>query len=340
MTSLPELDAYPRARLMHAGDTPVEKLPAMGNSLGISLSVKRDDCTSFAFGGNKVRQLEYYFGEALAQNADCLLITGAVQSNFVRTAVAAARKLGLEPFIQLEDRVPMTDDAYQTSGNVFLDEIFGADIRRYPDGEDEAGADRAMDELGQQLAAAGRRPYVVHLSMAHPPIGGLGYVNAGLELARQVDSTDTPDHVVVPSGSGLTHAGLLVGIRAAGWQVPVSGICVRRDAKLQRQRIAVRAAELCAMIGRPGLIGESDVEVDDCALLPGYGQLNDATREAVVMAARQEGMLLDPVYSGRTMAGLIKRARTGAFASGAHVLFVHTGGLAALFAYQNVLLEE
>jgi D-cysteine desulfhydrase/L-cysteate sulfo-lyase len=339
--SIPELEKYPRARLMHDVATPIEVLQGLGAELGLELLVKRDDCTSFAFGGNKVRQLEYYLGEARAENADCLLITGAVQSNFVRTAVAASRKLGLEPFIQLEDRVPLTDAFYQTSGNVFLGQLFGANIRRYPEGEDEAGADREMDELGRKLAAEGRRPYVIHLSIAHAPVGGLGYVNAGVELVQQTAAGEgQPDFVVVPSGSGLTHAGLLVGLRATGWQIPVIGICVRRDTDSQRQRIKTRAGELCAMIDRPGLISDDDIIVDDCALAPGYGQLNDQTREAIILAARKDGLLLDPVYSGRTMAGLIKRARSGEIPAGSRVLFLHTGGLAALFAYQNGLLAS
>lgn len=326
---------------MHEGATPVEAMPALSSELGIDVSVKRDDCSSYAFGGNKVRQLEYYFGEAQTQNADCLLITGAVQSNFVRTAVAVARKLGMKPYIQLENRVPMTDDFYQTSGNVLLDEVFGADIRRYPEGEDEAGADRAMDELAEQLTSQGKRPYVIHLSMAHPPLGGLGYVNAGIEVFRQYqDVKEKPETIVVPSGSGLTHAGLLVGLRAMGWRVPVTGICVRRDASQQRARILDRAALLAEMIGRKGLISEADVEVDDCALLPGYGQFNPQTQEAVKLCARLEGLLLDPVYSGRTMAGLVKRARAGEIDANSRVLFIHTGGLAALFAYQNVLLKD
>jgi D-cysteine desulfhydrase/L-cysteate sulfo-lyase len=197
-----------------------------------------------------------------------------------------------------------------------------------------------MDELGRELAAQGKRPYVVHLSLDHPPIGGLGYVNAGVEIFQQYQGIkEKPETIVVPSGSGLTHAGLLVGLRAMGWRVPVIGICVRRDAVQQSQRILRRAGELAEMIGRKGLIGEADVAVDDCALLPGYGQLNQQTREAVTLCARLEGLLLDPVYSGRAMAGLIKQARAGEIRPETRVLFIHTGGLAALFAYQDVLLD-
>ncbi len=155
---LGRLDALPRARLVHA-PTPLEALPNLTASLGgARLYVKRDDCTGLAFGGNKVRQLEFYLGQAQARNADTVLITGAVQSNFVRLAAAAARKLGLEIHIQLEERVPKTDPAYRNSGNVLLDRLLGATLYAYPDGEDEAGADQRLREIAARLEARGAAP--------------------------------------------------------------------------------------------------------------------------------------------------------------------------------------
>jgi len=201
--ALGRLDALPRARLAHT-PTPLEALPNLAASLGgARLYVKRDDCTGLAFGGNKVRQLEFYLGEAQARNADTVLITGAVQSNFVRLAAAAARKLGMEIHIQLEERVPKTDPAYRSSGNVLLDRLLGATLYSYSDGEDEAGADKRLRAIAAELEAQGRRPYVIPLAPGHPPLGALGYVEAARELLDQLAAQELGlDEIVVSSGSG------------------------------------------------------------------------------------------------------------------------------------------
>ncbi len=337
--NIPGLAAFPRQPL-NPDPTPLEDLPSLSRSLGIALSAKRDDCQTLAFGGNKVRQLEYYFGAAVQMAADSVLITGALQSNFTRLTTAAARRLGMTPHIQLEERVPKTDALYRSSGNLFLNRLLGAELHFFPQGEDEAAADQALDRRAEELRAAAGRPYVIHLGLDHPPVGGLGYVAAAAELCSQLEGTgEKPDLIVVPSGSGLTHAGLLVGVRALNWQVPVQGIAVRRGADLQLSRVRQRAGELAAMIGRPELIEDNDVLVDDGVLAPGYGQLNPATSEAISLTAEHEGLLLDPVYSGRTMAGLMTLVRQGMIAPGTRVLFLHTGGLPALFAYQNLMDE-
>ncbi|MDP6406285.1 MAG: D-cysteine desulfhydrase family protein [Alphaproteobacteria bacterium] len=337
--TIPGLAAFPRQPLSQ-GQTPLEALPALGSELGIVLSTKRDDCQTLAFGGNKVRQLEFYFGAAVQMAADSVLITGALQSNFTRLTAAAARRLGLVPHIQLEERVAKTDPLYHSSGNLFLNQLLGAEIDFFPSGEEEAAADRALDQRAEELRAAGGRPYVIHLGLDHPPIGGLGYVAAAAELWAQLEgATERPDLIVVPSGSGLTHAGMLVGVRALGWQVAVQGIAVRRGADMQRPRVRQRAAELAAMIGRLELIDDGDILIDDSVLAPGYGQLNPATKEAITLAAGREGLLLDPVYSGRCLAGLIDLVRRGEIAPETRVLFLHTGGLPALFAYQNLMDE-
>ena len=207
---IPELAKFARVGLGHA-PTPIDAAPSLAKELGIELRIKRDDCTGLAFGGNKVRQLEFYLGEALARGADTVLITGAVQSNFLRTTAAAARQLGMQVPGQFEDRVANVDAAYRTSGNVLLNRILGAHIHRFPVGEDEAAADAALEQIADSLRAHGRRPYVIHLGVEHPPIGGLGYVIAAAEIAMQMrEQALAFDAIVVPSGSGLTHAGLLV----------------------------------------------------------------------------------------------------------------------------------
>ena len=289
-----------------------------------------------AFGGNKVRQLEYYMGAAVAAGADTVLVTGAVQSNFVRTTAAAAAKLGLAAEVQLEDRVPGTDKLQQQSGNVLLNEMIGATIHYFPEGENEAAADAALDKRATELREAGRTPYVIHLGIDHPPIGGLGYAAAAAETLEQLDG-GLPDAVVIPSGSGLTHAGYLVGARACGWQVPIIGACVRREAGLQQSRIAQRARQIASLLGHDSLIADTDVIVRDNVLAPGYGQLNDAVAHAIDIAARREALFLDPVYSGRTLAGLMDCIDAGVVQPGQTVLMVHTGGNTSLFAYQNKL---
>jgi len=335
--ALDALDTFPRVRLGHS-PTPLDQAPALGGELGIDLYIKRDDCTGLAFGGNKVRQLEFYLGAAVAEDADTVLITGAVQSNFVRLAAAAARTLGMEVYIQLEERVPDVDDSYRMSGNVLLNKLLGAHLSSFPVGEDETAADASLEVLARDLSEQGRRPYVIHLAVDHPPLGALGYVVAARELMLQMQERELSfDHVVVASGSALTHSGLLVGLRALGNDVPVTGICVRRPATEQQPRVFKRCSEVAALIGRPECIQESDVVVSDKVLAPGYGQMNDATMSAMAMAARLEALMLDPVYTGKTMAGLMALARGGAFQAGARVLFMHTGGLPALFGYERTL---
>ena len=265
---------FPRVRLGHA-PTPLDAAPNLGAALGVELWIKRDDCTGLAFGGNKVRQLEFELGEAQARGADTVLVTGAVQSNLVRLTASGARRLGMEAHVQLEDRVEGDGELYRTSGNLLLDRVLGATLHTFPVGEDEAAADAALERLAAKLAAEGRRPYVIHSAPGHPPLGGLGYVTAAGEVMEQAHALGIGfDAVVCASGSGLTHAGILVGMRALGERAPVYGICVRREARAQGARVAKLAAEIAAMIGRPAAFEAADVEVDDGVLPPGYGRLN------------------------------------------------------------------
>jgi len=333
---LGRLDSLPRAALAHT-PTPIEEMPNLARACGGGrLFVKRDDCTGLAFGGNKVRQLEFYLGKARSQGADTVLITGAVQSNFVRLAAAAARKLGLDCHIQLEERVPKTDPAYRNSGNVLLDRMLGATLHSYPHGEDEAGADRNLHDIAEALRRQGRNPYIIPLAPGHEPLGALGYVSAAREILAQIADLDLHiDEIVVASGSGHTHGGLLFGLCALGAPIRVTGVCVRRDTEAQFQRIRSRCSEIAELLQVEPKVQDSDIHLVGDFLAPGYGQLNDATLEAIRLAAQTEGLLLDPIYTGKAMAGLLWRARRAG--SEASLLFLHTGGTPAVFAYESTL---
>jgi len=336
------LTDFPRVRLAQA-PTPLEDLANLSRDIGgPRLLVKRDDLTGFAMGGNKVRQAEFYLGDALEEGADTLITTGAVQSNHARVTAGAAAKYGLACHLLVEQRVPGTDagSEYQGSGNALLQRLFGARLHPWPEGEDEAGADARLEAIAADVRAAGGRPYVIHLGPGHPPLGALGYVDAAAELLAQARDQDlAPDAVVLPSGSASTHAGLLVGLRAAGNPLRVLGVCIRRAAALQAERVLARARWAAELIGRPDVVGPADIDVTDAYLGPGYGQPTPAMIEAVGLAARREALLLDPVYTGKAMAGLLDLARSGAFPPAATVVFLHTGGAPALFAYRGLFAE-
>jgi len=329
------LDRFPRVEVAHT-PTPLESLENLGGDLGLALFAKRDDCTGFAFGGNKVRQLEYYIGEALKERADTILITGAIQSNFVRTAAAMARRFNMECHVQLEERVSGAGELYRTNGNVLLDRLLGATITTFPVGEDESGADKALYERAGRMRSDGKRPYVITLGTDHPPLGALGYVRAAMELSAQLEDRPPFDEIVVGSGSASTHSGLLFGLRALGNHTPVRGICVRREAPLQKPRVEGRVRDIDNLLGMTNTVDPDDVRVFDGSLSPGYGKLNDITHHAIRASAQREGMFLDPTYTGKVMAGLMILAESDAL-EGKRILFWHTGGQPGLFAYADQL---
>jgi len=339
MTVLDQLNVFPRVKLAHL-PTPIEALANLSATLGSApIYVKRDDCTGLAMGGNKARQLEYYFGQARASDADTILITGAVQSNFVRMTAAAAAKCAMQCHIQLEERVGDKASEYRESGNVLLDRLLGAVIHRFPKGEDETGADKNLQDIASQLKKEGRRPYVIPLAPGHPPFGTLGYIEAAQEILTQLSALEhTIGRIVVASGSGTTHAGLLFGLAALGSPLRVTGVCVRRDRDQQAQRITRRCHEIAELIGMDNPVSPERVEVVDDTLAPGYGQMNDATLEAIDLCARHEGLLLDPVYTGKAMARCIKIAR--GLVGNEALLFIHTGGTPGIFGYSKLLTEH
>lgn len=329
------LHDLPTVELAHK-PTRIEEMGNLSDRVGgARMFVKRDDCTGLAFGGNKTRQLEFYLGEAVAEEADTVLITGAVQSNFARSTAAAARKLGFDCHVQLEERVARDDATYRNSGNVLLDRLLGATLHSYPAGEDEAGADRRLLEIAAGLKAAGRRPYVIALGPDHPPLGALGYVAAAREILDQLSAAElTIDEIVVASGSGSTHAGLLFGLRALGSRIRVTGVCVRRAADEQTARIYRLVAGIGRLLHLELDIDAGDVHLIDEFLAPGYGCFEAPVVHAMLAAAQCEGLILDPVYTGKAMAGVIRRAET---ATSRCLMFIHTGGQPAVFAYEDEL---
>jgi D-cysteine desulfhydrase family pyridoxal phosphate-dependent enzyme len=332
------LAGHPRLRLFDA-PTPLEPLPRLSAALGgPEIWAKRDDAIPLAMGGNKVRKLEYIVADALARGADTLVTCGAVQSNHARLTAAAARRAGLACDLALVERVARRDEDYRRSGNRLLLDLLGATPHRFG-AEADADLDGAMAEVAGRVRARGGHPYVVPEG-GGSPVGGLGYAAAALELVAQCHARDLAfDHVVVGSGSGGTQAGLLAGLRALGVATPVTGMCVRRDAAAQRARIAALVPRVSALFGHPPPSADA-VRTDDAPLGPGYGTLTEPVREAIRLAAETEALLLDPVYTGRTMAGLVAMIRRGALGRGQRVLFVHTGGAPAVFAYRRGLAGE
>ncbi len=327
------LQSFPRARLLRAA-TPLEPLSGLSEALDLDLWIKRDDLTGLGFGGNKIRQLEYYFGAALAEGADTILLTGAVQSNYVRCAAAVAAQLNMRAILQLEARVPDMGTTYQQSGNVLLDRLLGAEIIYFPEGEDEAGADAALHARAQEERRKGHRPYVIPLGLNNPPRGALGYMRAAEELRAQAPDFDA---IVVASGSGLTHAGLLAGLRLDGCDTPVWGSCVRRSAREQSARLTEVHQRLADLLGLSQAFAATDIRLWDGALAPGYGQLGANAEAAIRMMAQREGLFLDPVYTAKSFAAVPGLLADGTLRPGMRVLFVHTGGLPALFAYEQEL---
>lgn len=336
MGVLDTLNNIPRAKLWDQ-PTPLEPLNNLGKHLSLDdLWVKRDDCNGLAFGGNKVRQMEYYLGDAIAQNADTLLITGAVQSNFVRTAAAGCAKLGLECHVQLENRVSKDTPEYNNSGNVLLDRLLGAKLHYYPEGEDEEGADRNLEVMADQMRENGKSPYIVHLHPSQPPLGALGYLEAAVELVNQFEDHDFfPDAIIAPSGSGNTHAGLVYGLRALGCEIPVIGCCVRRPADMQLPRLVHRLRQIGDLLGETPVATERDIILTDQFLAPGYGVPGDSTMNAISVAAKHEALILDPVYTGKTFAAFLDHARQN---PDSRLLFMHTGGGPSIFGYGESLL--
>lgn len=326
-----DINNEPRVALCH-GPTALEPLTRLTAHLdGPELLIKRDDCTGLASGGNKTRKLEFLVGEAVAQGADMLVTQGAVQSNHVRQTAASACRVGMDCHALLERRITDPSAAYQTSGNIFLDDLYGATLE-YRDGGLDMNAE--TEKVCEQLREQGRRPYFIPGGGSNV-VGALGYVSCAIELAAQFKDLDKqPDWIVLATGSTGTQAGLVAGLHALGVDVPVLGVSVRQPKEKQIQAVHALAQRTTAKLGGPDLPVEK-ILVEDGYVGPGYGLPAQSTLEAISMAARFDGILLDPVYSAKGMAGLIGLTRNGFFKAGETVVFLHTGGSAALFAYEQ-----
>jgi len=330
------IDRFERTSLGHLM-TAIESMPRLSAHLGgPNLFIKRDDCTGLATGGNKTRKLEFLVGEAIAEGADMLVTHGAVQSNHVRQTAAAACKVGMKCHALLERRVPKHDDNYESSGNVFLDKLFGATLEHRPAGLDMNAEAMAVTE---QLRKEGHKPYFIPGGGSNPT-GALGYAVCAAEIVEQEKALDKPfDWLVMATGSTGTHAGLLAGFETLGRDLPIMGISVRQPREKQIAAVHGLTLRTLAKLEGDGM-SEEKVIVDDGYVGEGYGIPADTTIEAIQLSARQEGLLLDPVYSAKGMAGLIGLARGGFFKPTDNVLFLHTGGSSALPAYEETLLSR
>ena len=327
------LDSFPLVPLAHL-PTPLEPMERLSAELGgPRLFVKRDDCTGLGLGGNKTRKLEFLMAEALAAGADCVITAGGVQSNHVRQTAAAAAKLGLAAHLVLTRNVPRTEDGYDRTGNILLDRLLGAEIQILPAGSDRAAA---MEARAARLRAAGGRPYIVPLGGSNAT-GALGYAACARELLVQAEALCGGfDAIVLACSSGGSQAGLVAGLEALGHPARVIGVEV--DGNRDGVAAAVRevAAATAKLLGLDQGAILARIEVVAGYGAPGYGLPTPQMRRAVELAARREGLLLDPVYSGKAMAGLIGLIAEGQFESGERVVFLHGGGAPALFAYRSV----
>lgn len=324
------LARFPRLRVAHL-PTPLEPLENLSRELaGPDIWIKRDDCTGLATGGNKTRKLEFLMAEAKAQDADLVITQGATQSNHVRQTAAFAAKLGTSCHILLEDRTHSKDNNYNNNGNVLLDYLHGASVEKRPGGSD---MNAEMEAVAETFRAEGRKVYIIPGGGSNP-VGALGYVNCALELVNQANDMGLRiDHLVHATGSSGTQAGLITGLTAMNANIPLLGVGVRAPKAQQEQMVYELAVKTADKIGYRGVFSREDVVANCDYVGEGYGIPAPSTVSAIEMFARLEGILLDPVYSGKGAAGLIDLCRKGYFKKGEQVVFLHTGGSVALFGY-------
>jgi len=329
---------FPRRKYLQ-GQTPIEPMPKLSKAIGgeVNLYVKRDDLLPGAGGGNKTRKLEFCIADALDQGKDAIITCGAVQSNHCRLTAAWSAKEGLDCHLVLEERVKGSykQDA---SGNNFLFELLDVkSIGVVPGGSDMMAE---MREKADELSAAGKKPYIVP-GGASNAIGAMGYAVCAEETMGQLNEMRLDiDHILVPSGSAGTQAGMAVGMTGVNGGIPISGVNVSRPKEVQEEIVYKLAVELAEKIGVRGGVAREDIVCFDQYVGPGYSLPTDSMVEAVKLFARTEAVLLDPVYSGKAAAGLIDLVRQGHFPAGSNVLFLHTGGSPALYAYMDTLRQQ
>ena len=327
------LAKFPRLRFAHL-PTPLEPMANLSRLLdGPNIWVKRDDCTGLAGGGNKTRKLEFLMADAEQQGADTIITQGAVQSNHARQTAAIAAKLGYECYLLLENRTGSDDPDFLANGNVLLDDIYNARLSDFPAGTD---MNQEMLSLSEELRAAGKKPYIIPGGGSNR-IGALGYVNAAYELVGQCNDQGLKvDHIVHATGSTGTQAGLVTGLTAIHSGIDLMGISVRAPKEAQEENVYRLACETAEFIGSSAALNRSDVVANSDYVGEGYGMPTDGMIEAVEMTARHESILLDPVYSGKGMAGLIDLIRQGFYRREENIVFIHTGGAQALSGYRSL----
>ncbi len=318
------------------GPTPIEKLSRLTAHLGgeVELFAKREDCNSgLAFGGNKLRKLEYIIPDAIASNADTLVSIGGVQSNHTRQVAAVAAKIGMKCRLVQEAWVPHEDAVYDRVGNIQLSRILGADVRLVEDGFD-IGIRRSWEEAIRDVEAKGGRPYAIPAGASVHKYGGLGYVGFAEEVRAQERAAGFAfDYIVVCTVTGSTHAGMAVGFAKDGRQRKVIGIDASFTPAQTKAQVLDIAQKTAALVELGKAIAEDDIVLIEDYAYPAYGVPSDETKAAIRLSARLEGMITDPVYEGKSMQGMIDLVRKGFFPKGSKVLFAHLGGAPALNGY-------
>jgi len=328
---------FPRLPFAHL-PTALEFMPRLTEALnGPNLYIKRDDCTGLSTGGNKTRKLEFLMAEAQAQGADIVVTQGATQSNHARQTAAFAARIGMDCHILLEDRTQSNDPNYKNNGNVFLDTLHGATAETRPGGLD---MNAELETVAEDLRAKGREVYAIPGGGSNPT-GALGYANCAMELVTQANDQGLRiDRIVHATGSAGTQAGLVVGLKAMNANIPLLGIGVRAPKPKQEENVYNLAVATAEKLGCPGVVAREDVVANTDYVGKGYGIPTPECIEAIEMFARLEGILLDPVYSGKGAAGLIDLIRKESFDVSENIVFIHTGGSAALFGYTNAFGYE
>lgn len=327
------LAQHPRVVLTHT-PTPLEYLGRLTEYLqGPSIYIKRDDCTGLATGGNKARKLEFLVGDAIKQGCDCLVTVGGLQSNHARQTAAAAARAGLGCELLLQEVEGAPAGNYEYNGNLLLDELLGARVHRFPA---NVFLHEELNRFVVALREKGRKPYAVPLG-GSSAVGALGYVVAVQELLAQcVEIGITPTQIVLATGSAGTQAGVLAGLAAANSAVRVIGVNVSSSSVAQTKKVRALLDATCALLGVEAP-GDEEIVCDDGFYRPGYGVPNEGMVQAVRLLAEKEGILLDPVYTGKAMAGLLDMVHNGVIEPEDTTVFLHTGGSAGLFAYPREL---
>jgi 1-aminocyclopropane-1-carboxylate deaminase len=332
------LENFPRYPLTF-GPTPIEKLSRLSAHLGggVEIFAKRDDCNSgLAFGGNKLRKLEYIIPDAIASGADTLVTIGGVQSNHTRQVAATAAKIGMKCRLVQESWVPFEDAVYDRVGNILMSRVLGAEIELVDEGFD-IGIRESWENALRDVEAKGGKPYPIPAGASVHRLGGLGYVGFAEEVrAQEKELGFSFDYVVVCTVTGSTHAGMVVGFARDGRQRQVIGIDASFTPGKTRAQVLDIARKTAALVGLGKEIAAEDVVLNEDYAYPVYGVPSAETNEAIRLAARLEGMMTDPVYEGKSMQGLIDLVRKGFFPAGSKVLYAHLGGVPAINAYSYI----